>query len=88
MKEISGMKAYVGCKIIVAKKVEFQDYQKAKFGKTFENPVYKPTDKVYLVVYPPIGLNAKAYISMSPVEVFEQCYRPIHAAEKTMTILD
>lgn len=77
------MKSYVGCKIINAKKVKLKEYLMEKYGEV-KNCKQDLDKEVYMVVYPPIGDDEKSYVSMSPVKIFEKCYREIETCEKDM----
>ncbi len=78
------MESYIGCKIIKAELSNLAEYKKKKYGELAV--INEGDDKIecYIVVYPPIGndpKDLKPYISMSPKDVFEKCYRKIENAE-------
>lgn len=75
------MKNYVGTKIIKAELSNLEEYKKKKYG---ELAVINEGDneiECYIVIYPPIGGDDKEYMSMSPKDVFEKCYREIDIEE-------
>jgi hypothetical protein len=70
---------YVGTKIIKAKLASLEEYNilKKKDISEKDKSIYG-----YIVYYPPIGINEDVpYISWSPKEVFEKCYRVIEDCE-------
>lgn len=76
------MKNYIGSKIIKAELTTLDVYKLKKYGK--ETVIREGDDKIecYLVGYPPIGKDdTNCYISMSPKDVFEKCYREIDDKE-------
>ena len=76
------MKNYIGAKIIKAKLTTLDQFKIKKYGK--EAVIREGDDKIecYLVVYAPIGKDdTNCYISMSPKNVFEKCYREIEDKE-------
>lgn len=78
------MDSYIGAKIINAKLSNLKEYKIEKYGEN-SAIINEDDEKIegYIVVYPPLGtMNETPYISWSPKEVFEICYRKIENAEK------
>lgn len=80
------MRNFIGCKIIRAKLSTLEDYKKEKYKESAlinegDSSIYG-----YIVEYPPIGNDEKIYISWSPKEVFEKCYRLIEEAEINLLV--
>jgi hypothetical protein len=75
------MENYIGCKIIKAELSNFAEYKKKKYGELAVIDEGDHEVECYIVIYPPIGNEENPYISMSPKDVFEKCYRLIENAE-------
>jgi len=71
------MISYIGTKVVDAEIMTDVEFAETK-GKNFEEGHI--TKKGYRVVYP------DGYDSWSPMEVFEQAYRPISHAEKALIV--
>lgn len=71
------LKIYVGCKIIQAIPMD-----ECSFLRMIKNEDTKDreTRAGYKVIYPPDG-----YVSWSPKEIFELCYREMTEEEKALT---
>jgi len=80
------MKKYVGTKIIGAKLSNLEEYKKEKYGETVILTEHDRKIIGYIVYYPGIGVNKDIYISWSPKEVFELCYREILPEEIDLII--
>ena len=73
---------YVGTKIIKAKFASMEEYKKLKYGEASIGSITDKDIYGYIVIYPPIGTNEDVpYISWSPKEVFEKCYRIVEDCE-------
>lgn len=72
------MKSYIGTKVVKAEKMLMSEFL-TKMGKHNESTERELQDYyVYLVEY------EDGYISHSPQEVFERCYREITPKEKEL----
>lgn len=70
------IKNYVGCKIVKAKYGTLAEYKYEKYGNDKD---IKDTDCYifgYIINYPQLD-NTGMYISWSPKDIFETCYREI-----------
>ena len=74
------MQSYIGAKIIKAAPLTLGEYNKRR-GWTIP-PNEDPERPGYLVEYP------DNYVSWSPKEVFEEAYRPVSDAEKTLIAME
>lgn len=76
------MKNYIGTKIIKAKLTTLDKFKIVKYGENAQ--INDGDDKIecYLVFYPAIGnSDSHPYMSMSPKDVFETCYRELQKEE-------
>ncbi|RPJ79841.1 MAG: hypothetical protein EHM20_00180 [Alphaproteobacteria bacterium] len=78
------MKNYIGSKIIQAELSTLDCYKRMKYGPLAVVNLDDTSIEGYIVNYPPIGGDFKPYISWSPKDVFEKCYREIEDAEKSL----
>jgi len=76
-----GLEPYIGTKIIKAKEMYDNTFQKTILGKS-DNEIHNQESRGegYLVVYP------DGYKSWSPKEVFDNAYRKISEAEQELII--
>lgn len=73
---------YVGTKIIKAKLANLEEYKKEKYGAEAKINEVDSSIYGYIVMYPQIGNEDELpYISWSPKEVFEKCYRIVEDCE-------
>jgi hypothetical protein len=75
------MKNFIGAKVIKAKLSTMSEFKKRKYGDNADIKAEDLYEEVYIVVYPPEKPEGKPYLSMSPKEVFERCYRLIEESE-------
>ena len=81
------MRNYIGSKIIKAELTTLDEYKKKKYGENAKIEDGDSDIECYIVIYPPIGkLEEKPYISMSPKEVFEKCYREVEDSEISLML--
>lgn len=80
MKAINDMQTYVGAKIINAKPMTHGEYREKYGNFNFSNPEAAKLEG-YLVEYTDGGTpntsDYAGYVSWSPKDVFERCYRQI-----------
>ena len=74
------MDCYIGCKIVKAEPMDYHDFLMKIKKVEKEDMIYQNHNQEgYKVEY------EDNYISWSPKEVFERCYRKIEDSEKKLT---
>ncbi len=73
---------YIGAKIIKARLSNLEEYKKEKWGTEAKINEVDSSIYGYIVIYPQIGNEDELpYMSWSPKQVFETCYRKIENIE-------